>query len=128
MATGDVTAKILSGPSDSSRGPVQLGTTSTTVVHADSVNQNPKTIKQIIICNTDGVERLVTLAINYATQPYALMYQLPIAASDTIVFDTALTLIPVLAPDLINWEGTIVGLCDAASVVTVTAVGWETEA
>lgn len=128
MAAGDVTAKILSGPSDSFRAPVQLGTTSTTIVHADSVNQNPKTIKQIIICNTDGVERLVTICMNYATQPYAFMYQLPIAAYDTIVLDTALTLIPTLSPDLVTWEGTLVGYCDAAAVVTVTAVGWETEA
>lgn len=128
MASGDVTPAILSGPSDSFRAPVQLDSSQTTIVHADSVNQNIKTIKQLLICNTSGTERLVTICIDYATLPYALMWQIPIAAKDTIVLDTALTLKPRLAPDMINWEGRLVGLADSPFEVTVTAMGWETEA
>ena len=96
-------------------GPVQLGTTTTTIVTAATGYAD--IIKQIVICNTDTVDRTVTLAIgSAATAANRLMSNLPIGANDTIVFDTAI----VLAAG-----ETLQGLSDTASKVTVTVVGWE---
>lgn len=108
MAIGDRTESRLGGP-------VQLGTTTTTVCTA-ATGYN-EIIKQIVICNTDTVDRTVTLAIgNAAVASNRLMSSLPIGANDTIVFDTAI----VLAAG-----ETIQGLSDTASKVTVTAFGWD---
>lgn len=108
MAIGDRDERRLGGP-------IQLGTTTTTIASATTgIND---IIKQIIICNTDTVDRTVTLAIgSAATAANRLMSNLPIGANDTIVFDTAI----VLAAG-----ESLQGLSDTASKVTVTAIGWE---
>ncbi len=96
-------------------GPVQLGT-STTVI-ATAATGYADIIKQIIICNTDTIDRTVTLAIgSAATAANRLMSALPIGANDLMVWDTAI----VLAAG-----ETLQGLSDTAAKVTVTAVGWE---
>lgn len=108
MAIGDRSEKRLGGPT-------QLGTTTTTIVTAATGYSN--VIKQIIICNTDTVDRTVTLAIgSAATAANRLMSALPIGANDIMVFDTAIVL---------TTGETLQGLADAASVVNVTAVGWD---
>ncbi len=96
-------------------GPVQLGTSTTTIVTAATGYAD--IIKQIIICNTDTIDRTVTLAIgSAATAANRLMSALPIGANDLMVFDTAIVLNP---------GETLQGLSDTADKVTVTAVGWE---
>ena len=108
MAVGDRVESRLGGP-------VQLGTTTTTIVTAATGYAD--ILKQIVICNTDTVDRTVTLAIgSAATAANRLMSNLPIGANDTIVFDTAI----VLAAG-----ETLQGLSETASKVTVTVVGWE---
>jgi hypothetical protein len=50
-------------------------------------------IKQITLCNTSGVEGVVYLAIGTAaTASNRIMSTLPIAASDTLVFDTGIVM------------------------------------
>ena len=96
-------------------GPVQLGTTTTVI--ATAATGYADIIKQIVICNTDTVDRTVTLAIGTAaTAANRLMSALPIGANDIMVWDTAI----VLAAG-----ETLQGLSDTADKVTVTAVGWE---
>jgi hypothetical protein len=96
-------------------GPVQLGTSTTTIVTAATGYAD--IIKQIIIANTDTVDRTVTLAIgSAATAANRIMSALPIGANDLMVWDTAI----VLAAG-----ETLQGLSDTAAKVTVTAVGWE---
>jgi len=96
-------------------GPVQLGTSTTTIVTAATGYAD--IIKQIIIANTDTVDRTVTLAIgSAATAANRIMSALPIGANDLMVFDTAIVLNP---------GETLQGLSDTAAKVTVTAVGWE---
>lgn len=108
MAVGDRVESRLGGP-------VQLGTTTTTICTA--ATGYAEILKQIVICNTDTVDRTVTLAIgSAATAANRLMSNLPIGANDTIVFDTAI----VLAAG-----ETLQGLSDTASKVTVTVIGWE---
>jgi len=76
-------------------------------------------LKQIIITNTDTVDRTFTLAIGTAaTAANRIISQLPIGANDIMVFDTALVL---------TAGETLQGLADAASVVNVTVIGWEKE-
>jgi hypothetical protein len=108
MAIGDRSESRLGGP-------VQLGTTTTTICTA--ATGYAEIIKQIIICNTDTVDRTVTLAIgSAATAANRLMSALPIGANDIMVFDTAI----VLAAG-----ETLQGLSDTAAKVNVTVVGWE---
>jgi len=108
MAIGDRSESRLGGP-------IQLGTTTTTIVTAASGYAD--IIKQIIITNTDTVDRTVTLAVgSAATAANRLLSALPIGANDVIVWDTAI----VLAAG-----ETLQGLSDSASKVTVTVVGWE---
>lgn len=96
-------------------GPTQLGTSSTTICTA-ATGYN-EIIKQIIITNTDTIDRTVTLAIgSAATAANRLLSSLPIGANDVIIWDTAI----VLAAG-----ETLQGLSDSASKVTVTVVGWE---
>lgn len=96
-------------------GPTQLGTTTTVVCTAAAGTTD--IIKQLIICNTDTVERLFTLAIGTAaTAANRLFSSMPIGASDTIVLDTAIVLAPT---------ETLQGLADTGAKVTVTAFGWE---
>lgn len=96
-------------------GPTQLGTTTTTVCTAAS--GVTEIIKQIIICNTDTVERTFSLSIGTAaTASNRLFSAMPIGANDTIILDTAIVLAPT---------ETLQGLADTASKVNVTVVGWE---
>jgi hypothetical protein len=74
------------------------------------------TIKQIIICNTDGVDRTITLGIGGVTAPVAAVFQLPIAGYDVAVLDTGLVL---------EAGETLQGCSDTASKVTVTVTGWD---
>ena len=108
MAIGDRTESRLGGP-------IQLGTSTTTITTA--ATGYAEIIKQIIITNTDTVDRTVTLAIgSAATAANCLLSNLPIGANDVIIWDTAI----VLAAG-----ETLQGLSDTASKVTVTVVGWE---
>ena len=108
MASGDRTESRLGGPT-------QLGTSTTTICTAGS--GITEVIKQIIICNTDTVDRTVTLAIgSAATAANRILSALPIGANDVIILDTALVLLTT---------ETLQGLSDTASKVTVTVVGWE---
>jgi hypothetical protein len=108
MAIGDRSESRLGGP-------IQLGTSTTTI--ATAATGYAEIIKQIIITNTDTVDRTVTLAIgSAATAANRLLSALPIGANDVIVWDTAI----VLATG-----ETLQGLSDTAAKVTVTVVGWE---
>ena len=108
MAIGDRTESRLGGPT-------QLGTSTTTI--ATAATGYDEVIKQVIITNTDTVDRLVTLSIgSAATAANRLLSSLPIGANDVIIWDTALVL---------NAGETLQGLSDTASKVTVTVVGWE---
>lgn len=110
MAVGDRTESRLGGPT-------QLGTTTTTV--ATVASSRVEVIKQIIVTNTDTVDRTFSLAIGTAaTAANRIISQLPIGANDIIVFDTALVL---------TAAETLQGLADVANVVNVTVIGWEKE-
>jgi len=110
MAVGDRTETRLGGPT-------QLGTTTTTI--ATVAASRVEVLKQIIITNTDTVDRTFSLAIGTAaTAANRIISQLPIGANDIMVLDTALVL---------TAGETLQGLADAASVVNVTAIGWEKE-
>jgi hypothetical protein len=108
MASGDRTESRLAGPT-------QLGTTTTTLCTVTSAHTF--VVKQIIITNTDTVDRTVTLAIgSAATAANRIMSALPIGANDIMVFDTALVLLTT---------ETLQGLSDTASKVNVTCIGWD---
>ena len=110
MAVGDRTEARLGGPT-------QLGTTTTTI--ASVAASRVEVLKQIIVTNTDTVDRTFSLAIGTAaTAANRIISQLPIGANDIIVFDTALVL---------TASETLQGLADVANVVNVTVVGWEKE-
>ena len=110
MAVGDRTEQRLGGPT-------QLSTTTTTI--ANVATSRVEVLKQIIITNTDTVDRTFSLAIgNAAVAANRIVSQLPIGANDIIVLDTALVL---------TATETLQGLADANSVVNVTVVGWEKE-
>jgi hypothetical protein len=108
MAVGDRVESRLGGPT-------QLGTTTTTICTA--ATGYAEIIKQIIITNTDTIDRTVTLAIgSAATAANRLLSALPIGANDVMIWDTALVL---------NAGDTLQGLSDTAAKITVTVVGWE---
>ena len=110
MASGDVFPKMLTVPT-------QVGTSTTTLFTGPASHQY--TIKQIVICNTDGVDRLITLARgSAATAANCFTYNLPVAGFDTVVLDTALVLV---ATERL-W-----GYADAASAVNIIVVGWVKE-
>lgn len=92
----------------------QLGTSTTTICTVPTGYQY--IVKQIIICNTDGIDRLVSLSIgSAAVVANRFISTMPIPASDTVVHDTGIVL---------NAGETIQGLSDSASVVNITVVGW----
>ena len=92
-----------------------MGTTTTTICTSGS--GITEVLKQIIITNTDTVDRTVTLAIgNAAVAANRILSALPIGANDVIVLDTALVLLTT---------ETLQGLSDTADKVNVTVVGWE---
>ena len=106
MAIGDRTESRLGGPT-------QLGTSTTTICTA--ATGYAEVLKQIIITNTDTVDRTVTLAIgSAATASNRIMSALPIGANDVMIWDTALVLLT---------GETLQGLSDTASKVNVTCVG-----
>lgn len=108
MASGDRTEARLCAPT-------QLGTSTTTLFTVAA--GRTYVAKQIIITNTDTVDRTVTLAIGTAaTASNRIMSALPIGANDVMVLDTALVL---------NAAETFQGLSDAASKVNVTVIGWD---
>lgn len=111
MAVGDRVEKRLVGP-------VALTSSNATVGSAVPASR-VWVIKQFAICNTDGVDRLIYLAVGTAaTVANRIFSALPIAAGDTIIWDTALTL---------TATEQLYGYSDTGSVVSVTAVGWEKE-
>jgi len=76
-------------------------------------------VKQIIVTNTDTVDRTFSLAVgSAATASNRLFSSLPVGANDTLVFDTAVVMAAA---------ETLEGLADTASKVNVTVVGWEKE-
>ncbi len=108
MASGDRAEARLCAPT-------QLDTSTTTLFTVTSAHTF--VVKQIIICNTDTVDRTVTLAIgNAAVTSNRIMSSLPIGANDVMVWDTALVLLTT---------ETLQGLSDTASKVNVTVVGWD---
>ena len=108
MASGDVFPKMLTVPTP-------LSASSTTLFTVPTGHQY--TIKQIIICNTDGVDRVVTLARGTAgTASNCFVYRLPIAGYDTIVLDTGL---------VFEAAETLEGLSDSSYVVNATVTGWD---
>lgn len=111
MASGDAAPKRMGGPT-------VLGTTTTSIVASPAAGHQ-FTIKQIVICNTSGTDRVVTLAIGTAaTAANAVLYRLPVAGYDTVIWDTALVL---------EVSETLQGLADLASSVNVTCTGWDRE-
>jgi hypothetical protein len=109
MAVGDRTESRVFGPS-------AVGTTDTTLgtVPASRV----WVIKQLIVTNTNGVDAWVTISVGgTSTASNAIMYQLPISANDTLVFDTALVLTAAETLQAISDRG----------AVNVTATGWVKE-
>jgi hypothetical protein len=71
-----------------------------------------------MVTNTNSVDAWVTIAIgSTGTASNAIFYQLPIAANDTLVFDTAL---------VVTAAETIRAVADRTGV-NVTAVGWVKE-
>lgn len=110
MASGDVVPKRLGGPTQVA---VSSGT-ATTLFTVTAGHQY--TTKQIIICNTDGVDRTVTLGVGGVTAALSIVYQLPVAAYDTVVLDTSLVL---------DASETFQGVSDTGSKVTVTVTGWD---
>ena len=114
MAVGDRVETRLIGPS-------QLSATDAGLGAAAVATSREHTIKQIILCNTSGTDRLVYLGIGGAATGGAtsrFLSALPIAAYDTIVLDTALVLV---ATERV-W-----GYADAASAVNIIVVGWVKE-
>lgn len=96
-------------------GPTALGTTTTTICTAAA--GVTEVIKQLLVCNTDTVERTFSLAIGTAaTATNRFFSSMPIGANDTIVLDTAIVLSPT---------ETLQGLADTGSKVVVIALGWE---
>ena len=111
MASGDVFPKRLGNPIQ-----VSVSSTPTTLFTVPAGHQY--TIKQIIICNTDGVDRTITIGVNGVTAAVASTFLLPIAGYDTAVLDTGLVL---------EATETLQGCSDTASKVTVTVTGWDRE-
>lgn len=110
MAVGDRTEKRFCAPT-------QLGTTTTTLFTVSASRM--AVLKQIVVTNTDTVDRTFSLAIGTAaTASNRLFSSLPIGANDTLVFDTAIVM---------SATETLQGLSDTASKVNVTAIGWEKE-
>lgn len=109
MAVGDRAEKRFAGPTG-------LGTSNGTIATVPASRQ--WTTKQFVFTNTSGVEALIYIAVGTAaTASNRLISALPIAASDTVVWDTALVL---------DAAETIQGYADRSGV-NITIVGWEKE-
>ena len=91
-----------------------LGTTTTVVATVPSGYQY--IVKQVIICNTDTQDRVLSLAIGTAaTAANRFVSILPVAGSDTIVLDTGI---------ILNAGETIQGLSDTGAKVNIVLLGW----
>ena len=111
MATGDRVETRLIGPS-------QLANTDTALGSAAVATNREHIIKQIILNNTSGTDRLVYLGIGGAATggtASRFLSALPVAAFDTVVLDTALVLV---ATERL-W-----GYADLGSAVNIIAMGW----
>lgn len=109
MALGDRTEKRLDGPE-------AMSTSNATIATVPSSRQ--WTLKQVVFTNTSGSEALIYLAIgSAATAANRVLSALPIAAYDTIVWDTALVL---------EAAETLQGYADRTGV-NITVMGWEKE-
>jgi hypothetical protein len=109
MAAGDRTEKRLDGPAE-------MPTSNDTLATVPASRQ--WTLKQVVFTNTGGAEALIYLAIgSAATASNRVLSALPIAAYDTIVWDTALVL---------EAAETLQGFADRAGV-NCTVMGWEKE-
>ena len=96
-------------------GPTQLGLTTGAVVTVPA--SHTYVIKQIVVCNTDTIDRAFSLAIGSAATAANRMFStMPIGANDTLVFDTAIVLAAT---------ETLQGLADTNGKITVTAFGWD---
>jgi len=114
MAVGDRNETRLIGPSALSATDAGLGA-------AAVASNREHIIKQIILSNTSGTDRLVYLGIGGAATGGAtsrFLSALPVAAYDTVVLDTALVLV---ATERL-W-----GYADLASAVNIIVVGWVKE-
>lgn len=110
MAAGDRTEKLLAGF-------IILDTLS----NGGTVIVNPPMsvdtiIKQVIITNTDTVDRTFTLSLINQSPDSHIFSNMPIGANDTIVWDTAF----VLHGDTPLW-----GHADTGGKVNVWVTGWE---
>ena len=111
MATGDRKETRLIGPS-------QLSDTDAGLGSAVVPTSREHIIKQVILSNTSGTDRLVYLGIGGAATGGAtsrFLSALPVAAYDTVVLDTALVLV---ATERL-W-----GYADASSAVNIIVTGW----
>jgi hypothetical protein len=111
MAVGDRVETRLIGPS-------QLAATDAALGAAVVATSREHIIKQIILNNTSGTDRLVYLGIGGAATggtASRFLSALPVAAYDTLVLDTALVLV---ATERL-W-----GYADSASAVNIIAMGW----
>ena len=98
-------------------GPVALTTANATVGATPGTGKN-WVIKQITICNTGLVDALVYLAIGSAATPAnRFMSALPVAASDSLVYDTGIVL---------GVSDQIFGYADRDGI-TIMFNGWEKE-
>ena len=96
-------------------GPSQLSTTTGAVITVPA--SHTYIVKQIVVCNTDTIDRAFSLAIgSAATASNRLFSTMPIGANDTLVFDTAIVLAAT---------ETLQGLADTNGKITVTAFGWD---
>lgn len=97
-------------------GPATLGSASAGLGPSAVPNGQVWVIKQVTICNTGGTERLVYMGVGTTeTAANRFFSALPIAAYDTIVWDTGL----VLTAGERIW-----GYSDFAGQVSVMAMGW----
>jgi len=111
MATGDRKETRLIGPSQLTDTDAGLGT-------AAVATSREHIIKQIILSNTSGTDRLVYLGIGGAATGGAtsrFLSALPVAAYDTVVLDTAMVLV---ATERL-W-----GYADLGSAVNILVTGW----
>ena len=111
MATGDRVETRLIGPS-------QLSDTDAGLGAAAVATSREHIIKQVILTNTSGTDRLVYLGIGGAAtggDTSRFLSALPVAAFDTVVLDTALVLV---ATERL-W-----GYADLASAVNIIVTGW----
>lgn len=109
MAVGDRSEKRLAGPYSLGTNNSQVGIVPVSRLWVT---------KQILITNTNTVDCTFRLAIGSAvTASNCFFYDLPIAANDTIVFDTSLVL---------SQSETIQGYSNRSGI-NVTITGWEKE-